>query len=66
MVAVEWTGIDLATEVRQLHPDVPVLLTTGHSGMGTPERTSAAGIQRVLQKPFDRDGLAQALDEILD
>jgi PAS domain S-box-containing protein len=45
------TGLFLATELRQIRPELPVILMTGYSlGLG-PDQINAAGILQVLLKP---------------
>jgi PAS domain S-box-containing protein len=45
------TGLALAAELRQLRPDLPVILMTGSSLALTTEHLEAAGIRQLLPKP---------------
>ncbi len=54
------TGIELAQKVRLRFPELPILLTTGYSE----ESVKAHGFP-VLQKPYELDTLAGALQKIL-
>jgi CheY-like chemotaxis protein len=54
------TGIELAQKVRSRFPELPILLTTGYSEQAV--RTHGFP---VLQKPYELDSLAGALQKIL-
>ena len=55
------SGPELAEAARRLRPDLKVLFTTGYAGEAT-EHT----LQHMLQKPYDRRGLAQAVRTALE
>jgi signal transduction histidine kinase/ActR/RegA family two-component response regulator len=59
------TGTQLTRALRPLAPRVPVLLLSGYGGALLAQHASAAGVNRVLAKPVQRAGLAQALAEVL-
>ena len=52
------TGLEFAGRIRNLRPDLPVVLATGHSDDLTPERVKAAGVREILAKPYAADILA--------
>jgi len=56
------TGLDLARELRQRRPDLPVLLTSGYSDAFRED--ADAECVRVLPKPFAVDELAAALTSL--
>ncbi len=58
------TGLAFATRLREIRPDLPVLLMTGFSASLTPERLEAAGVRQVLPKPFTVQSLGSALHAI--
>jgi PAS domain S-box-containing protein len=60
------TGIELAREMMQIRPDIPVILCTGFSETATPERVEAAGICELINKPLDPSTLAVAVRRVLD
>lgn len=62
----QMTGLELARALRQIRPDIPIILCTGFSGTVTPERLKAAGISRLTAKPLILDDLARSLREVLD
>ena len=59
------SGLDLAADLRALHPDLPVVLS---SGCVTPDLEAAAhrvGIRGILDKPTTADELATVLGRLL-
>jgi CheY-like chemotaxis protein len=51
------TGIELALELAQLRPDIPVILYTGHSESVAASDSEAAGVRAILTKPVDPHAL---------
>ncbi len=66
MTMPEMTGITLAKEVLQLHPDFPVILCSGFSETMTNEQAIAIGIKKFILKPILKHRLANAVREVLD
>lgn len=60
------TGVDLARELLQLRPDLPILLCTGFSEKINADRASSLGIRGVLMKPVEMKELAGLIRKILD
>ncbi|MBL0419146.1 PAS domain-containing protein [Ramlibacter sp. AW1] len=56
-------GIELAERVREQHPDLPVLLTTGYIHEMSGQASSNS--MRILDKPYRIGELAEALDVAL-
>jgi PAS domain S-box-containing protein len=54
------SGIELARKVRDRFPELPILLTTGYS-----EEVGGSHGFPVLQKPYELDSLAWALEKVL-
>jgi CheY-like chemotaxis protein len=46
-------GIELAVRVKELHPDLPVVLMSGRATEQVEEEIREARIDHVLQKPFE-------------
>jgi len=59
------TGLQLAAELRQIRPDLPIILTTGHSLAITLDRVKAAGVTQLLLKPFTVHSLGAAMQAAL-
>jgi len=58
-------GFELVKRIRQLRPDIPVILTTGYSENISESRMGMLRISRVLLKPVVMQQLAQAVEEAL-
>ncbi|MFC1572281.1 PAS domain S-box protein [Candidatus Eisenbacteria bacterium] len=60
------TGAQLAEEMLELRPDIPIILCTGYSDTLSPERARSIGIRKYMNKPTTCTELAQAARCILD
>jgi CheY-like chemotaxis protein len=60
------TGIFLASKVRQLRNDIPLVLMTGYDQLEDPKKLETLGIQTVLLKPFRKGVLGETLRKILE
>jgi CheY-like chemotaxis protein len=59
------TGTELTRELRQLRPDIPIILMSGYSGAQLRERARAAGVFEVLRKPLVRRDIAEPVARAL-
>ena len=59
------TGTELAREIRQLRPEIPILLMSGFSGSQLSERAHAVGVIDVLRKPLVRRDIAEPVARAL-
>ena len=59
-------GSALASELRSIRGNVPIILCTGHTEAITPERAGELGIREFLTKPLTRQELAEAVRRVLD
>jgi CheY-like chemotaxis protein len=57
-----WDGTELARRVRQVRPELKVLFITGYARRVAQERLVGA---RVLDKPYHRDALLDAVRHVL-
>jgi DNA-binding NtrC family response regulator len=69
-VVTDWimpgiTGMDLMKKVKQMHPDLPVLLLTGYATPDMLRHACQAGAADVLVKPFPLLALPVALEKCL-
>jgi len=60
------TGVDLAREVMQIRPDIPVILCTGFSENVSEQQAKNLGIREFIMKPVTVAGLARAVRKALD
>jgi PAS domain S-box-containing protein len=59
------TGIQLASEMMKIRPNINVVLITGYSEQVTSEQAKQAGIQEYLMKPFNISDLSTAIHRVL-
>jgi CheY-like chemotaxis protein len=59
------TGVELARQLLQRRPGLPVILYTGYSEELTEEIVTAAGIRGLLRKPVDIERLFELLRQLL-
>jgi PAS domain S-box-containing protein len=62
----ELAGTQFAEHIRELRPDLPVIVASGYGGPDLHRRALGAGARAVLSKPYDSGTLAQALAEALE
>ncbi|WP_414665019.1 PAS domain S-box protein [Horticoccus sp. 23ND18S-11] len=59
------TGTDLARQMLELRPDLPIVLTTGYSATLTPERARALGLREMVLKPLMSHALGDLVHRVL-
>ena len=65
MTMPNMTGKELAGELMQIRPDIPVILCTGFSEWITEEEAKALGIKDFLLKPIIIQDLAASIRKVL-
>jgi PAS domain S-box-containing protein len=60
------TGTELMRRLRELRPDLPAIMVSGHTQDLQPADLEALGIRRMLPKPYSLAGLAEAVRAVLD
>ncbi len=70
MMETQTAGFELARELNQKHPELPILLLTGvHEATGVPFKFEPdetwLPVVEVLEKPFDPTALAEKVDDLL-
>src|SRR6266403_1289364 len=58
-------GTELAHEVQQIQPTLPIILMSGHGGAQLAQRAAAVGAKEVLRKPLRGRDLAESLARVL-
>jgi two-component system cell cycle sensor histidine kinase/response regulator CckA len=58
-------GSEVYRELRNLMPDVKVLLCSGYSIQGEADRLIGNGASGFIQKPFSLSSLEQSINEVL-
>ena len=62
----EMTGDDLAKEILNIRPEIPIILCTGYSNLITEEKAKEIGIKEFCMKPVDKRKLAEMVRKVLD
>ena len=60
------TGFDVAREIRNIRPDIPIMLCSGIQEKGDMEKLAAFGISRLIKKPATMRELAKVIRDVLD
>jgi CheY-like chemotaxis protein len=60
-VMPEMIGTQLSKELRAINPGIPILIASGYGGVGFEARALAAGVNRVLRKPYRMAEIAEVL-----
>ncbi len=60
------TGFDLAREMIQVRPEIPIILCTGFGAEVSREESAAVGIRKILHKPMDLVDLVKEIRRVLD
>lgn len=60
------TGLELVARVREIRPDLPMLMITAYADEGTKRRATGQGAKGVMSKPIDFAALRAELDACLD
>ncbi len=66
MIMPEMGGSETYERLKEINPDIKVLLSSGYSINGQAKTILAKGCDDVIQKPFGMKNLSQKLREILD
>jgi CheY-like chemotaxis protein len=65
MTMPELTGEELARAIRQIEPDIPVIMCTGFNENMNEDRARQLGIRRLVYKPIVRSTLAEIVRNAL-
>ncbi len=60
------TGADLAREIRQIRPDLPIILCTGFNERISMESIKEIGITELMRKPVSLRGLGELVRKVLN
>jgi DNA-binding NtrC family response regulator len=59
------TGLDVAEQLRSKGSDAPIILVSGYDLSGIASRAETLRVSNIIQKPFSRDELCDALKKSL-
>ncbi len=66
MIMPDMTGDDIFVIIREINPDVKILLSSGYSLNSKAHGIMNLGCNGFIQKPFDRETLSSKIREIID
>ncbi|MFH0782684.1 MAG: response regulator [Pseudomonadota bacterium] len=66
MTMPELTGDRLTAEIRNIRPDIPVIICTGYNRRLSDHKPEALAVQAILMKPVEQLDLARTVREVLD
>ena len=66
MTMPNMSGLELASEILRLRPELPIILCTGFSESINQARAEAAGLKGFMLKPVSRDDLIRTARKVLD
>ena len=66
MTMPDITGSELAVQLFNIRPDIPLILCTGFSDLIDKEKAFSLGIKDYLMKPVCRKDLARSVRKVLD
>lgn len=66
MVMTGMYGLEVLAKMRELNPDVKVIVATADIQASTAEQARQAGAKGILNKPLNREKLQAAVDAILN
>ena len=59
------SGVEVIEDCRAKYPALPFMLVTGYASYDVVEEASRAGVNKVLEKPYDWNTLADAVRDVL-
>jgi PAS domain S-box-containing protein len=66
MTMPQMTGIQLSEALRQIRPDLPIILCTGHSDLINEDKAEQLGIAAFVMKPVAKQEMARIIRDVLD
>jgi PAS domain S-box-containing protein len=64
LIMPKMTGVSLAVKLRDIRPDLPIILMTGYSSTWSLEKARSIGIRDLVMKPFTYEVLATAVHRV--
>jgi len=66
MTMPKMNGVRLSEKLREVRPDIPVIICTGHSTLIDEEKAKLSGIAAYVQKPIEMKKIAKTIRVVLD
>ena len=58
-------GLELLAKIKQIYPDLPVIMISGHATIATAIKATRMGATDFIEKPLDMDGTLQSVKRAL-
>ena len=58
-------GLDMASRMKKSHPDMPVVVITGHGTEANEQRARALGVAGFLHKPLSPDSIIENAERVM-
>ena len=58
--------MELAKQIFQIRPDIPIILCTGYSTLISEEQAKVQGVKGFAMKPLSKNEIATLLRKVLD
>lgn len=58
-------GIEVLRQVKEVHPNLPVIMVSASSQKGTHEKLDEYGADSFILKPYDQDDVLQQMNDLL-
>jgi CheY-like chemotaxis protein len=66
MTMPQMTGVKLSQRLKDIRPDIPVVICTGHSSLVDETKAKEMGIDAYIMKPIMKRDIAKAIRKVLD
>jgi PAS domain S-box-containing protein len=62
----QMTGVDLSEKLRNIRPDIPIIICTGHSDLIDKTKAKKIGLNAYVMKPIMKQDIANTIRNVLD
>ncbi len=66
MTMPQMSGVKLSAKIKEIRPDLPIIICTGHSSMIDEQKAKQLGIEGFIMKPATMSALAETVRQVLD
>jgi len=66
MTMPQMTGVKLSEKLKDVRPEIPVIICTGHSSLIDEEKAKKLGISAYVMKPIVMSDIAKTIRKVLD
>ncbi|GAB6146144.1 PAS domain S-box protein [Desulfocicer niacini] len=66
MTMPKMTGVRLSEKLKEIRPEIPVVICTGYSAIINKEKAESIGIDGFVMKPIEMSDIAKTIQNILD